>query len=234
MTMHDKLQFGCAAFHSALPSYLSGALSNADAAVLELHASECERCEARLDSVTRMAVDLAPPLPAELRARTLQAVSMRAGELPSEEMRAEGMRAEAFREAALRREGEAAAGEFAERAPALRITASRRRVAFASLAIAAALAVILLNTRSADAPGAVGSPASPAVRSAVADPDVPALAIRVATEHARAEFAELEAAERELEAALEESPSDSELRVFLVTVRARQDELERRVKEAAS
>ena len=57
---------------------------------------------------------------------------------------------------------------------------------------------------------------------------------QLAAERAQAEFRELDAAATEIESALAGSPADAELRAYLSSVRARRDELSRRVKEAAS
>ena len=67
--------------------------------------------------------------------------------------------------------------------------------------------------------------------------DIPSrerVAARLADQEAQSEFAALDEASRELEAALAAAPADRELRAYLAAVRARRDELARRVKAATS
>lgn len=204
----------CADFERQLPDYLAGRLSDADARHVEAHAASCATCEPRLDALTQRQFVYAPTLPPTLRDQTLQAVHARrsftvqpgAG-APSHQPRRWG-----------------AIGGLA------------------GLAAAAVLAVFVIN-RGTDLPGTTrladsGLADSPIVDTPATTParieDVGMMqsAARFAESQARSEFVELDAAAREIEAALAAAPTDRELRTFLSTVRARRDELSRRVKEA--
>jgi Putative zinc-finger len=204
----------CADFERQLPDYQAGRLSDADARHVEAHAASCETCEPRLDAITRRAFEFAPPLPPTLRDQTLQAVQTR----------------RSF---------------TVERGTGVPRRQPRRWGAIgglAGLAAAAALAVFVINrgtglpgfTRLADS-GAADSPIAdtPATTTArIEDVGMMQSAAQFAESQARSEFVELDAAAREIEAALAATPTDRELRTFLSTVRARRDELSRRVKEA--
>jgi hypothetical protein len=202
----------CADFERQLPDYLAGRLSDADARQVEAHAASCETCEPRLDAMTRREFVYAPPLPPTLRDQTLQAVHTRRS------LTVEG----------------------GSRAPTHQPRRWGAIGGLMGLAAAAVFAVFAIN-RDHDVPGAP----SPADTGTVAVADTPnstpariedvgmmQSAAQFAESQARSEFVELDAAAREIEAALAATPTDRELRTFLSTVRARRDELSRRVKEA--
>ncbi len=74
----------CQDVRARLAVYLAGELTEAEARAIETHASECADCEGLLDEATRVPVHaFAPPLPVELRDRTLAAVSARAANASS-------------------------------------------------------------------------------------------------------------------------------------------------------
>lgn len=106
-----------------------------------------------------------------------------------------------------------------------------------TMAAAALVFIVMRGTIPSDgSPGAVDSARGPDAVFADMD-EVPArarVAARLADQEARSEFAALDAAAREIEAALAAAPADRELRAYLSSVRARRDELARRVKAATS
>ena len=68
----------CEEFGRLEARYLAGETSAAESLAVELHAAECEVCGTRLEASTRRDVaSFSPPLPPELRARTLAAVAER-------------------------------------------------------------------------------------------------------------------------------------------------------------
>jgi len=68
----------CEEFERLEARYLARATSDAETALMEAHASGCAVCGPRLEAATRRDVtSFAPPLPPELRARTLSAVHER-------------------------------------------------------------------------------------------------------------------------------------------------------------
>lgn len=202
----------CADFERRLPDYLAGRLSDADARQVEAHAASCETCEPRLDAMTRREFVYAPPLPPTLRDQTLQAVQAR-------------------RSLTVQR-GSGAPIQMPRRWGAIG--------GLMGLAAAAVLAVFAINGDD-DVPSAPGSAdtgmvavaATPATAPArIEDVGMMQSAAQFAESQARSEFVELDVAAREIEAALAATPTDRELRTYLSTVRARRDELSRRVKEA--
>ncbi len=111
---------------------------------------------------------------------------------------------------------------------------SFRRIAapLSALAAAALLGVVLWPRASGQPVDAVSASAP---ESVVADPasGLVAVAERIAILSAQPELAALDAASVELTAALAETPDDGELLTYLASVRARRDELQRRVAEVA-
>ena len=103
-------------------------------------------------------------------------------------------------------------------------------------AIAAAALIYVVTQRTVPPQEVIDSTRSSAVATAT-EPDVPSrerAAARLADQEAQSEFAALDEAGKELEAALAAAPADRELRAYLSAVRARRDELARRVKAATS
>lgn len=197
----------CANVRARFASYLAGELPDAESLAIEAHAGKCAACETLLEAATRVPVDaFAPALPAELRARTLEAVSARAGD-----------------------GGVANPGASAPSgtiATGTRTRAAARWIAVASTFAAAAVVFLMVRPQV--------QPTTPRVDSAIASlPAVPRPE-NLADERARPEFAELERAASELEAELTKSPGDAELRTFLEAVNTRRMELERRVQDARS
>ncbi len=202
-----------------LADYLAGLLPVDVAVALETHAAQCPACEARFEAATRRALSFVPELPPDLRDPTLRAV-------------------------ATRRSGAVSAAT----SDVGRSVRWRAGGGMAALAAAAVLIVFVLTRIDRRGPAAGGGRFldTAQVATVTADSLVTAArrmdgeigpmqaASRIAETQARAEFAELDAAARELEAALAASPTDRELRGFLSTVHARRDELSRRVKEATS
>ena len=102
----------------------------------------------------------------------------------------------------------------------------------------AAAAALVLVARAPSAP----EPREDSARASISSPPVPtnggnaamARAARLASDRARTEFESLDAAAREIEGALQTSPSDTELRAYLSAVRARRRELTQRITEATS
>lgn len=200
----DQPTITCQQLDRALGDYLAGRLPASEAAGLEWHAGTCARCEGVLESVTQRATTFEPTLPPALRETTLRQV----------------------------------------RAMAL----GRRRTArigFTSLAAAAVLTIVFSQWRAANDNPAADMPTvasgDVAAESLSRPADLPSVvdgrmgaASFLAETHAETEFAELDAAARELEEALKATPADRELREFLRTVNARRDELTRRVREATS
>jgi hypothetical protein len=187
-----------------LDAYLAGTLPESEAVALETHAASCARCEARLDAATRRPVDLSAALPATLREDTLRAVAVARGASPR-------------RAARTMRVPWAWAGGITSIA-------------------AAALVYVVTQRVEPTRPDVIDSTRRPVVATAP-DTEVPSrerVAARLADQEAQSEFAALDAAGKELEAALAAAPADRELRAYLSSVRARRDELARRVKAAAS
>lgn len=212
-TSDTTLPMDCAAFDARHAAYLAGMLSEVEAEQHEAHAAECARCEAMLEASTRVSVaSFAPPLPAELRAATLTAVSA-----------ARAPRAGRAMQRAWQRWG-VAGGTLLAAAAVLTIVVVRRDVFTGALA------------RDGGTQG--GTQVATVDTSAL--PDDPTMraslrrAAHLAGEPAREEFLQLDAAAAELEAALMSTPDDRDLRDGLAAVRARRDELSRRVKEASS
>lgn len=130
----------------------------------------------------------------------------------------------------------------------LRAVADRRRMhqwrrggMMAALAAAAVFMITLVARHDAQGPagtvladsGRMAAHATPerftgSVRAAVGEAEA------LANAQAASEFSALDAAMQELDAALVATPDDAELRLFRSTIRTRRDELERRVRDAAS
>ncbi len=197
----------CETLEQQLADYLADALPQSAAEQLEAHAASCARCEVRLEAATRRPLLVASALPPSLRDDTLRAVQARR-----------------VKPRALRN-----------------VSHAWRWRSGLAVAAAAALLVVLVNRDvsdqvvenpigGAETVGAVVD--SPGVASAYDGVGMRRSAARLADDGARSEFAELAAAAGELEVALAATPDDRQLRAFLSTVRARRDELARRVKEA--
>jgi hypothetical protein len=102
-------------------------------------------------------------------------------------------------------------------------------------AAAAAVALAVGVSRYTATPAERAAPMTAARDSAPSTPADSALSpsVTLAMLSSRDEFAALDAAIRELEAALSTSPADAELRAFLASAVARRAELQRQVKDAA-
>jgi len=206
----------CAAFDHALPTYLTGQLSDEDAVQVESHAASCVRCEALLEESTRVPTsNFLPPLPSTLRAPIMTAVA--ASSHPG------------------------ASPVFSDRARSSVHRFHAPHAAWrwpigtaATLLSAAALFMFMRLQQQPDVPAP--SSVSGTMPGANAYPDNAAMgsAARLASDRARAEFKLLDAAAREIEDALQASPNDAELRGFQSVVGARRSELTQRVKEATS
>ena len=198
----------CEAMTRLLAQYVAGTLDNATNVRLEAHASLCSACEARLELVTSAAANNAANA---LRSRGDHAA------VPG------GVRDRVLRHVASdhrKVERPELVGTTADRSR--RGLASSRRLWSGGLLTFAAAAALFVAVRRE--PAASPSPAAVAGRDA--------LVARIADEGARSEFVELDVATRELEAELAKTPADRDLRAYLSSVRARRDELERRVKDA--
>lgn len=208
-----------------LDAYVAGDLDDATSVRLEQHAAMCSACEARLELVTRAAANNA--------ADALRALGERA-QLPV------GMRERLLQSAkSVAAPGELSSAETvlidAPRGPSA--TSMRRwGGGLATLAAAAALFVAVRKdaqrvdvtnppTVSSDSNTQTAPVSGEAIRAAVV--------ARIADDGARSEFAELDVATKELETELAKTPNDRDLRSYLSSVRARRDELERRVKDAS-
>ena len=194
----------CDDLDRSLDDYLAGSLSESEAVALETHAASCARCEARLEAATRKPVEFSAALPATLREDTLRAVAAARG------------------------------GSSRQAVRPLRVP---WKWAGGITAIAAA-ALVYVVTQRADPtqPSLIDSTRNPAVATAP-DTEVSSrerAVARLADQEAQSEFAALDAAGKELEEALAAAPTDRELRAYLSSVRARRDELARRVKAATS
>ncbi len=184
MTCHD--------FQNQRAAYLAGTLPADAAFALEAHAANCNECGAALERDTRLtSADFAPPppLPPELRTRTMAAVQAR---------RQQRVRPRWWGGAMM-------------------------------LATAAALTLLVVRSREKSAQRVVAD-TTVAMTAALDTTTVDGLV----DARARPEFTALDAAAAELQDALDSSPDDAELRRFLASVRARRDELARRVKDARS
>lgn len=207
-----------------LDAYVAGDLDDATSVRLERHASMCSACEARLELATRAAANDAADslralgervqLPVGMRERLLQ--SAKTGAAPGELSSTEAVSIDSVRwpaATAVRRWGgglitlAAAAALFV----AVRKDAQRVEVAVPSVA-------------ATDSNVPAQTPTGEAGRAAVV--------ARIADDGARSEFVELDVATKELETELAKTPNDRDLRSYLSSVRARRDELERRVKDA--
>lgn len=211
----------CADVERLLDQYHSGKLDDATSARLEQHASTCSVCEARVELVMRASSNRAvealrargerAQLPAGARAHVMETI--RTGVQPA--LISEQTDILATRKRQTRR------------------SLSRWGGALATLTAAAA--VLMISTRKEAQPivNATGSAATtPALETSEKGPT--ATAARLADDEARSEFVELDVASKELEAELAKTPDDRDLRAYLSTVRARRDELQRRVKDATS
>ena len=194
----------CEDLDRSLDDYLAGTLPEREAMALEAHAASCARCEPRLEAATRRPVHLSAALPASLREDTLRAVA-------------------------------------SARAGSTRRVARSVRAPWAwtggITAIAAAVLVYVVTQRQDPAQPLVSDSTPSAVVATTPLDEVPSrerAAARLADQEAQSEFAALDAAGKELEEALAAAPTDRELRAYLSAVRARRDELARRVKAATS
>ncbi len=196
----------CAAFDATLVDYLAGRLTERAAERIEAHAAECVRCECVLELATRVPdADFAPPLPDVVRTSVLAAVY-----------------------AQPRSAATTAVGT---------LTPSWRWP-IAGGALLAAAATLVLIARAPE----TREPRGDSARASITTPPEPRYggnaamesAARLASDRARSEFESLDAAAREIEGALQASPGDAELRVYLSAVRARRSELAQRVSEATS
>jgi anti-sigma factor RsiW len=106
----------------------------------------------------------------------------------------------------------------------------RRRVAALSTLAAAALLAFFLWPRRSEAPDGTAHYAPAA--SVAPGIGLVAIAEYIADQTAQPEFAALDAAAAELTDALSLAPNDTELLSYLAAVRARRDELQRRIDEA--
>jgi hypothetical protein len=205
----------CATGARTFDAYRRGTLGEAESWAYEVHAAECAECSGRVGGLGAVVAPIARPN-AAVRASTLARVA-----------------------------GAARNG-----------TTGRRRAGVlgtvVALALAASLAVILArpfasheswNSRveraiatrdSLDASRLVYTALSPEESAAVARNGLLFASASIAARQAAPEFAALDSAAVELDAALRISPDDAELRRFRAAIRARQEELRLRVKEARS
>lgn len=199
----------CAALEQELPAYLRGELPDVRVEQLELHAAGCAHCEARLEQATRLTQPLVVPTPDDLRRAVLQEVQAQRHARTTTRM----------------------AGSW------------RLRAWVATGAVAATLAIMIVRREFTGNQAGTGVADTIALGTSTAPtPDdvltqasgMQRVSAQLAAERAQAEFRELDAAATEIESALAGSPADAELRAYLSSVRARRDELSRRVKEAAS
>ncbi len=234
MTSPESLS--CADFDAQLRDYLAGALSATEARRVEAHASVCNLCEARLEQATRRDVVYEPTLPAHVREATLRAIAPRPvlhRDTPHEAQVAPT--STDVHAGPLATQGHGAA-RTPHGVPA--VTSRLRWAGGVLLAVAATVLVFITQRQDpSSAPGASGPVSTVAADTPRAvDPAMTAMqaVASFAEAEARPEFVALDAAARELEAALAAAPGDRELRAFLTAVRSRRDELSRRVKEATS
>jgi hypothetical protein len=217
--MTETADFQCDDFDRACSEYLAGKASERLVQRVEFHASHCARCELLLENATRQDVVFSPALPPELR----ESVTRSVASTPALRMVRDDESATATPPQAPR-------------------SWSVGRLVLPVLAIAAVLAVVVVGAREepiqssttvvvADSTDDIAPGTAPML-----DHDVGFVytAARVASAQAQAEFTALDDAAQELEVALAQTPNDRELRAFLASVRARRDELTRRVREATS
>jgi hypothetical protein len=215
--MTDTTDFQCDDFDRACSEYLAGQASERLVQRVEFHASHCARCELLLDNATRQAVVFSPTLAPEVRESVMRSIVS----VPALSIVRDGKSKNATPPQAQRSRPVA-------------------RIVLPLLAVAAALAVVVVSARdeptesSATAVAADSTEEIAPITAPLLDHDVGFVytAARVASAQAQAEFAALDDAAQELEAALAQTPNDRELRAFLASVRARRDELTRRVREA--
>ncbi len=105
---------------------------------------------------------------------------------------------------------------------------STRWLGATGMVAAAMFAVFILRPREKQAQLITADSTTVAARALSVDSS------SLAESRAQSEFTALDAAARELESALSQTPSDPQLSLFLASVRARRSELERRVKDARS
>ncbi len=217
--MTETADFQCDDFDRVCSEYLAGQASARVVQRVEFHASHCARCEVALDNATRRDFVFSPALPPELRESVRRSIAS----TPALSI----VRDDASETAT---------------PPQTQRSWSVARVVLPVLAVAAALAIVVVSARdeptdsratvvAADSRDNIAPITSPTL-----DNDIGFVytAARVASAQAQAEFAALDDAAQELEAALANTPNDRELRAFLASVRARRDELTRRVREATS
>lgn len=204
--MTTPLAMTCADVDVALDAYLSGAMDDARAAAVETHVAGCARCEAMLEQATRLDVSaFAPAMPDDLKARTLAAVAERPRAATS---------------AAVTRAGRT------------------WRMWSAVAACAAVVTVAVLRSTPATPETVVDSVASAATVPEIDETMPQATMLRgarsMAQQQAASEFESLDAAAREIDAALEAAPDDREMRAYRDAIRARRAELADKIAEAAS
>ena len=193
----------CDELERALDDYQRGALSPHDASRIETHAAHCAVCERRIDAWSTQA---------------LPVLSAFAPALPP-----------SARDAVMR-------AITAPRDTTVVSVRSRAARTWRGTVVLAAAAVLVLATWNRWSPPSI-SPATAPVNAPVATESIDENSAsrssrQLADNEARSEFAELDAAAREIETALTSSPDDAELRAYLSSVRARRDELASRVKRA--
>ncbi|MBL0937787.1 MAG: zf-HC2 domain-containing protein [Gemmatimonadaceae bacterium] len=197
----------CDEFAALLPAYLAGVTADADAWRLEWHAAHCVECETRLaQSVPVVASPDA--LLAALKPTAAEHAAMRATVLNAV----------------------AAANKQTTRSER---RGALRWLAPVGLAAAAALTFMLVNRDPSSTEPT--TPPDIASRPEFAD-DRPApivTAMQLANAQAAPEFAALDAAADELDAAIASAPNDRELRAFRSSLDARREELAQRIKSVS-
>lgn len=197
-------EMSCDLVSSQVAAYLDGTLSPEAASRLEWHAASCAKCEVLLETATTRPMTYAPALPASLKVPTLAAVD---------------------------------AQRQLQHARHQRNLRWRRGGIVVTLAAAAVLVVTVVTRNGgltndplmvADSGRVTSSPSAPLKSGVMREAE------SMAKVQAAPEFSALDAAMQELDAALEATPDDAELRRYRSTIRTRRDELERRVRDAAS
>ncbi|HEY0929076.1 MAG TPA: zf-HC2 domain-containing protein [Gemmatimonas sp.] len=198
----------CDQVASQLAAYMNGTLSPEDSSRLEWHAASCGTCEALLEQATMRPASYAPTSFAPELPDTLKAQVLAAVD-----------------------------GQWQQQAGRVQRMRVWRRSAMVATLAAAAVLVIAVMTRGrgsvGDAPmvadsGRVGNSSTMVMSNVMHEAE------SMATTQAASEFSALDAAMQELDAALAATPDDAELRRYRSTIRTRRDELERRVRDAAS
>lgn len=200
----DDGDMSCHLVASQLPAYLDGTVPPAVASRLEWHAASCATCEALLEAATARGAAYTPALPESLKVATLAAVDVQRQH---------------------------------QHGP-LHGNTRWRRGGLATVLAAAAVLVIAVMARGGgavpDLPVVADSGRVDGGSSTMVMSNVMREAGLMASVQAAPELLALDAAMQELDAALEVTPDDAELRRYRSTIRTRRDELERRVRDAAS